>query len=247
MRLEEKIAIVTGAASGIGRATATRFTEEGAKVVVADIDESGGQTVVQDLTEAGGQAHFIRTDVDREEDLQQMIEFAVGTYGGLDVLHNNAYWTEATTTEDTTLDNWHRTLDVTLRAVFLGAKLAIPHLRARRGGVILNTASVQSIVGFPRFAVYQAAKGGVMSLTRAMALELAPDKIRVISILPGAIDTPAVAIDDKGTLDLLIEKIPLGRMGTSEEIANTAVFLCSDEAPYITGTGILVDGGYAAQ
>ncbi len=125
--------------------------------------------------------------------------------------------------------------------------MALPHLRVRGGGVILNTASLQSVVGFPSFAAYQAAKGGVMALTRAMALELAPDNIRVMSILPGAIDTPSVGLDDPSAIDAVIENIPLGRLGKPVEIANTAVFLVSDEAPYITGTGLLVDGGYTAQ
>jgi NAD(P)-dependent dehydrogenase (short-subunit alcohol dehydrogenase family) len=244
MRLDGKVAIITGAASGIGRATAIRFAQAGAQVVVADINEAGGQACVEQITADGGQASFVETDVGREADLQRMIHFAVSTYGGLDILHNNAYWTDARLAVDTTLDNWHKTLDVTLRAVFLGSQLAIPHMRVRGGGVILNTASVQSIVGVRGFAAYQAAKGGVLSLTRALALELAPDNIRVVAILPGAIDTPAVAISDEQPIDDLIAAIPMGRLGRPEEIASTALFLASDEASYITGTGIIVDGGF---
>ncbi|MDQ4076113.1 MAG: SDR family oxidoreductase [Chloroflexota bacterium] len=242
MRLAGKVAIITGAASGIGRATAKRFAEEGARVVVADINEVGGQEVVQEIREEGSEASFIRTDVGSEADLQRMIDFAVEQYRGLDILHNNAYWTDAKRTLDTTLENWHRTLDVCLRAAFLASKFAIPHMRARNGGVILNTASIHSIVGVPGYAAYQAAKGGLMSFTRALSLEVAPD-IRVVAILPGAIDTPAVGIGEPQVLDELIASIPLGRMGTPEEIANTALFLASDEASYITGTGVVVDGG----
>ena len=243
MRLQGKVAIVTGAASGIGLATAIRFAQEGAQVVVADINVDGGESCVTEITSQGGEAIFARIDVSREEDLNDMIETAVSTYGGLDIVYNNAYWTDAQLAMDTTLDNWHRTLDVTLRPIFLTSKLAVPHLRERGGGVIISTASVQSIVGVPGYAAYQAAKGGVMALTRALASELVPD-IRVVAILPGAIDTPAVAISDEQPIDDLIATIPMGRLGRPEEIANTAVFLASDEASYITGTGIVVDGGY---
>lgn len=243
MRLAGKVAIITGAASGIGRATAIRFAQEGAQIVAADINHAGGQATVKQIKNDGGQATFIATDVSQEADLQRMIELAITTYGGLDILHNNAYWTEAKIALETTLENWQRTLDVTLRSVFLASKLAIPHLRARGGGVILNTASVHSIVGVQSYAAYQAAKGGVLSLTRALALELAPE-IRVVAIMPGAIDTPALAINDKSSIPALIASIPLKRLGRPEEIANLALFLASDEASYITGTGIVADGGY---
>lgn len=244
MRLQDKIAIITGAASGIGRATAVRFAQEGAKVLVADINEQGGQETVARVKAAGGEATFVKTDVGNETDIQHMIETAVQTYGGLDVLYNNAYWTSAQYAEATTTENWNRTLDVTLRPVFLGAKYAIPHLRARGGGVILNTASVHSVVGLPGYAAYQAAKGGVLSLTRGLALELVKDNIRVVAILPGAIDTPAVRISPDISVAELEATIPMMRLGKPEEIANTALFLASDEASYITGTGVLVDGGY---
>jgi len=244
MRLAGKVAIITGAASGIGRATASRFAQEGAQIVVADINQVGGQATVEQIKRKGGQATFIATDVSQEADLQRMIELAVTTYGGLDILHNNAYWTEAKIALETTLENWQRTLDVTLRSVFLASKLAVPHLRTRGGGVILNTASVQSIVGVRSYAAYQAAKGGVLSLTRALALELAPD-IRVVAILPGAIDTPALAINDKSSIPTLTASIPMKRLGRPEEIANLALFLASDEASYITGTGVIADGGYS--
>lgn len=247
MRLEGKVAIITGAASGIGRATAIRFAEEGASVIIADINDQGGQAVEQEIRDAGGEGTFVHTDVGSEEDLRTMVQAAVDTYGGLDVLHNNAYWTDAKPLDDTTVENWQRTLDVTLRPAFLATQLAIPHLRARGGGVVLNTGSIQSVVGFTSFISYQAAKGGILSLTRALALELAEDNIRVIAILPGATNTPAVGIDDPDSVDELIAKIPMGRLAEPHELANTAVFLASDEAPYITGTSILVDGGYGAQ
>src|SRR5690606_38762946 len=151
-----KVALITGAASGIGRATALRFAEEGAKVVVADVNRDGGEATVASILATGGEAVFVPTDVAADADLQKAIDMAVQGFGGLDILHNNAYWTEARTALETTTENWHKTLDVTLRAVMVGANLATPHLRAR-GGVILNTASIHSIVGFPAYAAYQAA------------------------------------------------------------------------------------------
>jgi len=244
MRLANKVAIITGAASGIGRATAIRFAREGCQVVVADINQNEGEACVEQIKAGGGEASFILTDVGLEADLQNMINFGVSTYGGLDILHSNAYWADAKLAIDTTVENWQRTLDVTLRPTWLATKLAIPHLQVRGGGVVLNTASVQSIVGAPGFTAYQAAKGGVLSLTRALALELAPD-IRVVAILPGAIETAALAMSEEQNVDDLLKAIPLGRIGQPEEIANIALFLASDEASYITGTGVVVDGGYA--
>lgn len=245
MRLPNKVAIITGAASGIGRATAIRFAQEGAKVVVADINEAGGNGCVAHIVAGGGQAAFVQTDVSQEADLKRMLDFASATYGGLDILYNNAYWTDAKTIVETTNEGWQRTLDVTLRPIFWGSKFAIPHLRSGGGGVILNTASVQSIRGFPGYFSYQAAKGGVMALTRALAVELAPD-IRVAAILPGAINTPALAISEEQSVAALLETIPMKRIGQPEEIANMALFLASDEASYITGAGFVVDGGLTA-
>lgn len=245
MRLAGKVALITGAASGIGRATALRFAQEGAKVVAADIDRGGGEATVASILATDGEAVFVPTDVAQEEDLQKAIEMAVSGFGGLDILYNNAYWTDARTALETTAENWQKTIDVTLRAVMVGSNLATPHLR-ERGGVILNTASIHSIVGFPGYAAYQAAKGGVLALTRALALELAPD-IRVVAILPGAIDTPAMRISGDLDIDELVKDVPLGRVGKPEEIANTALFLASDEASYITGAGFVVDGGFTTK
>lgn len=247
MKLQGKVAIITGAASGIGRAAALRFAAEGAAVVGADINETGGRQTVTMVEAAGGRAAFIRTDVGVEADLERLVAFALETYGGLDVYYNNAYWTEARTGLETTIDNWQRTLDVTLRPAWLGSKLCIPHLRQRGGGVILFTASVHSIVGLAGYAAYQAAKGGMLSLTRALALEHAEENIRVVAILPGAIDTPAVRISEDTPVDGLLADIPMKRLGKPEEIASVAAFLASEDASYITGTGIVVDGGYTTR
>ncbi|MCY4539081.1 MAG: SDR family NAD(P)-dependent oxidoreductase [Chloroflexi bacterium] len=246
MRLAGRVAVITGAASGIGRATALRFAREGAHVVIADIDVPGGKDCAGEIQSSGGQARFVEVDVSRESDLIRMIDCAVTTFGGLDILHNNAFWARGATALETTADDWQRTLDVTLRPVWQASKLAIPQLLKSKAGVILNTASVHSIVGLTGSAAYQASKGGVLSLTRALSLELAPH-IRVVAILPGTIDTPANRDVPAEVHEAFLQNVPLARRGQPEEIASVAAFLASDDAGYITGTGIVVDGGYTTR
>lgn len=243
MRLEGRVAIITGAASGIGRATALRFAQEGAKVVIADIDISRGKDCAEEIRSSGGEARFVEADVSLESDLIRMIDCAATAYGGLDILHNNAFWARGATALETTADDWQRTIDVTLRPVWQASKLAIPLLLKSKAGVIVNTASVHSIVGLTGSAAYQASKGGVLSLTRALSLELAP-RIRVVAILPGTIDTPANEQVPEDVHEAFLQKVPLARRGQPEEIASVAAFLASDDAGYITGAGIVVDGGY---
>ena len=245
-RLTDRVAIITGAASGIGRATALRFAAEGAAVVIADVNRAAGNSCADEISAEGGSAIFVETDVSRERDLQRMIDAALQTYGGLDILYNNAFWNEPGAAVDVTDDGWDRTLAVTLRAVWKGSKLAIPHLLKSEAGVILITASVHSIVGFAGSAAYQAAKGGVLSLTRALALELAP-QVRVVAILPGSIETPALQAVPAGVNEAFLRQVPMGRIGQPEEIASVAAFLASDDASYITGSGIVVDGGYTTR
>ena len=246
MRLRDRVAIITGAASGIGRATALRFASEGAAVVIADINRVGGRSCAEEISASGGQAMFVETDVREERDLRRLVEAAVATYGSLDILHNNAFWNAPGAARDITAAEWQSTLAVTLTAVWQGSKLAIPHLLESGRGVIINTASVHSIVGLAGSAAYQAAKGGVLSLTRALSLELAP-KVRVVAILPGAIETPATKDVPADAHADFVNQVPLGRMGQPAEIAALAAFLASDEAGYITGTGIVADGGYTTR
>ena len=246
MRLKGRVAIITGAASGIGRATAQRFASDGAAVVIADINRAGGEACAREISAAGGQAIFVEADVSREGDLRAMIDAAVQTYGRLDILHNNAFRNVAGGAADISAQDWQATLDVTLTAVWRASKLAIPHLLKSPAGVILNTASVHSIVGLIGSAAYQAAKGGVLSLTRALALELAPT-VRVVAILPGSISTPATQSVPADQHQHFVSQVPLARMGQPQEIADVAAFLVSDEASYITGTGIVVDGGYTTR
>ncbi len=246
LRLKDRVAIITGGASGIGRATAMRFASEGACVVIADVDAAGGAECAEEIRAAGSEARFVEADISQEDDLIRTIDCAVTAYGGLDILHNNAFWARGATALTATADDWQRTIDVTLRPVWLASKLAIPHLMNSKAGVILNTASVHSIVGLTGSIAYQAAKGGVLSLTRALSLELAP-QIRVIAILPGTINTPANKNVPAEVHEAFLQKVPLARRGQPEEIASVAAFLASDDASYITGTGIVVDGGYTTQ
>ncbi len=246
MRLQSRVAIITGAASGIGRATAQRFASDGAAVVIADINRASGEACAREISADGGRALFVEADVSREGDLHAMIDAAVQTYGRLDILHNNAFRNVAGAAAYISAQDWQATLDVTLTAVWQASKLAIPHLLKSPAGVILNTASVHSIVGLTGSAAYQAAKGGVLSLTRALALELAPT-VRVVAILPGAISTPATQSVPADEHRHFVSQVPLARMGQPEEIADVAAFLASDEASYITGTGIVVDGGYTTR
>ena len=242
-RLKGRVAIITGGASGIGEATVQRFAEEGASVVIADINAENGARVADAIVASGGKARFIETDVSREADLKAMVECAVVAFGGLDILHNNAFWAASGSALAISEADWQRTQDVTLKPIWQASKLAIPHLRRSEAGVILNTASVHSIVGLKDSAAYQAAKGGVMALTRALAVELAP-AIRVAAILPGTIDTPANREVPDEVNAAFLRDVPLARQGNSREIASVAAFLASDDASYITGAGIVVDGGY---
>ncbi len=246
MKLAGRTAIITGAASGIGKATAMRFAAEGARVVIADINAEAGQACASAINAEGRQAIFIETDVSKSSDLQKLIDSSLQTFGSLHILHNNAFWNEAATALEAREAAWQRALDVNLSAVWRASKLAIPHLRASGVGVILNTASIHSIVGLAGSAAYQASKGGLLSLTRALSLELAPD-IRVNAILPGAIDTPATQQTPAAEHAKFLSQVPLGRAGKPEEIASVAAFLASDEASYITGAAIVVDGGYTTR
>jgi NAD(P)-dependent dehydrogenase (short-subunit alcohol dehydrogenase family) len=251
MKLEDKVAVITGAGSGIGRATALLFAQEGAKVVVADYSVEGGEETVRQVKEKGGEAIFIKTDVSQAADTQRMVKTAIDKYGRLDILYNNA-GIEGTLvpTESVSEVDWDRVLSVNLKGVFLGSKYAIPQMLKQGGGVIISTASIAGLVAVTDMPAYCASKGGVVLLTKAMALEYAKKNIRVNCICPGAIRTPM--FDRLTGLQSEAEKLfcegePIGRCGQPEEVAQAALYLASDQSSFVTGTALIVDGGWTAE
>jgi NAD(P)-dependent dehydrogenase (short-subunit alcohol dehydrogenase family) len=250
-RLDGKVAVITGAASGIGAVTAQRFCKEGAAVVIADLNESGGAEVVEACKAAGGRAAFQRVDVCDEEQVRAAMERAVSDFGRLDIIFNNAGLGGAVGAIETlSVEDWDKTLAVLLRGVFLGIKHAVPRMRAGGGGSIISTASVAGIRGGAGPHPYSAAKAAVINLTRSVALELAKDLIRVNCICPGGIHTPLLANRFPGGAEnltpLLAMLQPIPRAGFPEDIAAMATFLASDESSFVTGTAMVVDGGFTA-
>jgi NAD(P)-dependent dehydrogenase (short-subunit alcohol dehydrogenase family) len=249
-RFEGKVVLVTGGSSGIGRAAALAFANEGARVVVADVTTAGEETVAQ-IHARAGDAIFVRADVSSASDVADMVRTAVRQYGGLDAAFNNAgIEGKMAPTVDCTEENFDRTIAVNLKGIFLCMKHELPEMLKRGGGAIVNDASVAALVGFPGLPAYCASKGGVVQLTRTVALELARSGIRVNAVCPGVIHTPMI--------DRVTEKVPsveaefialepVGRMGRPEEVAAAVLYLCSDEASFVTGIAMPVDGGFVAR
>jgi len=250
-QFEGKVALVTGAASGIGRASALAFARAGAKTVVADVVVEGGEETVRMIKAAGGDALFVRTDVSKAAEVETLIQQVVETYGRLDYAHNNAgIEGEGAPTADCTEENWDRIININLKGVWLCMKYAIPQMLKHGGGAIVNTASVAGLVGVPGGSAYSAAKGGVVQLTRTVALEYATAGIRVNAVCPGAIRTPMVEriVANRPEVEAVIIALePIGRLGKPEEIAEAVVWLCSDAASFVTGVPLPVDGGWVAQ
>jgi NAD(P)-dependent dehydrogenase (short-subunit alcohol dehydrogenase family) len=253
-RVEGKVALVTGAASGLGAAAARRLAAEGASVMLTDIAPDAGRAVVDEIEGAGGRAEFSRHDVTSEEDWARVVAATVERFGRLTVLVNNAGVADVSQ-ELMTHDyaTWRRTLSVNLDGVFLGLRHAGPAISAAGGGSVINMSSIMGKVAFPGAAAYCASKGGVALLTKAAALEWAPLGIRVNSVHPGFIETPMVShvLDQLGnaneTRTLVISKHALGRLGLPREIGDAVLFLASDESSFMTGSELVVDGGYTAQ
>ena len=246
-KLEKKVAVITGAASGIGRATAIRFAGEGAALVIADMNREGGEAAVRDCKENGGSAVFQLADVSSEEDIEGAVARAVKEFGRLDVIYNNAGLGGAVgPLEKTSAENWDRTFSILLRAVFLGIKHAVPEMRKTGGGSIVSTASIAGIRGAAGLHAYCAAKAGVISLTRSAAIEFAKDKIRVNCICPGLIATPLtynrLPGGEQTATQLFAAFQPWPRAGRPEDIAAMALFLASDDSEFVSGQAMVVDG-----
>ncbi len=247
-----KVALVTGAGSGIGRASAQKFAQEGAKVIVSDIIEQGGQETVRLIREAGGEATFIKVDVARASDVEALIRSTVDTYGRLDCAHNNAGIEGATALiADYSEADFDRLIGINLKGVWLCMKYeVIQFLKQGRGGAIVNTSSAAGLVGFPGVTPYVASKHAVAGITKTVALEYAKSGIRINAVCPGVIDTPMIqrliSSNPQGR-EALLQTEPVGRFGTPQEVANAIAWLCSDEASFVTGVPVPIDGGMVAQ
>lgn len=247
MRLTGKTALITGAASGIGAATAELFAAEGANVVIADIDRAHGKATADRIKAFGGTATFVHTDLRNESQIVAMIGAAYAQYGRLDILHNNAACFEADLpVAETTLAQWEKVIDINLRAIFLACRTAIPRMVAQDGGVIINTASVLGVVGTASFAPYMSSKGGIIQLTRSIAIDYGRKGIRANALCPGMTATPTAEplLNDPAEHQALVDKTVLGRVAEPREIAAAALFLASDDASYVTGSCLFVDGGW---
>jgi NAD(P)-dependent dehydrogenase (short-subunit alcohol dehydrogenase family) len=248
MRLSGKVSIVTGAASGIGRAIALLFAAEGAKVCVADINEISGTETVSLIKQKGRDAIFCRVDVSSNSDVGSMVSNTVKAYGRIDVLVNNAAHMDERdlkTVVETSEDQWDRSIDVSLKGVFLCSKHAIPEMITIGGGSIINMASVGGLVGFAAYSAYCSAKGGVIQLTKSLAIDYGKDNIRVNAICPGPIDTASSPeAQDEKLHQWQRDMTVLGRTGTPEEVATCALFLASDDSSFVTGSNLIVDGGW---
>jgi len=253
VKLEGRVAVITGAASGIGRATAILFAAEGAAVLAADVQDDAGAQTVATIRAAAGRAEFVHADVSRSEDVRRMLGVAVDRFGRLDVLFNNAGVAVFKGVVETDEAEWDHVLGVNLRGAYLGIKYAAAEMRRQGGGAIINTASVHGMRTTAGIAAYAASKHGVIGLTRAAALDLAPHNIRVNCIQPGAIETPIMRAnlravgDEEDEFRKISAAEPMGRVGTAQEIARMALFLASDDASFITGAAFAVDGGLLAK
>lgn len=250
-RLEDKVALVTGGSSGIGRASAQTFAREGAKVIVSDIDSAGGEETVKMIKNSGGEAVFVKADVSNATDVTALINKAVKTYGQLDCAHNNAGIAGLTAnTTECTEENWDQVININLKGVWLCMKSEIPQMIKRGGGVIVNTASMLGLVGVEGRPAYVASKHGVVGLTQSAAIEYAKANVRVNAVCPGVIRTPLIErriAEDSWWEGVRLAEHPIGRFGAPVEIAEAVVWLCSDAASFVTGLAMTVDGGYTAK
>ncbi len=250
-QLDGKVALITGAGSGIGRASALAFAREGAKVAVADIVVEGGEETVRMVKEAGGEAFFIKVDVSNAADVEAMVNTVVDTYGRIDCAYNNAgIEGRLASTDEYPEDVFDKVIDINLTGVWLCMKYELPHMLKQGSGAIVNTASGAGLIGVAGMSAYVASKHGVVGLTKTAALEYAKSGIRVNAVCPGLIQTPMVeriTADQPQLGEALVAAEPVGRTGKPEEIAESVVWMCSDAASFVTGHAMSVDGGYVAQ
>ncbi len=249
MRLRDKVAIVTGGGTGIGRATALLFAREGAKVMLAGRRPEPLAETVREIRATGKEARWMSCDVSKSADVQRLVDNVIGAFGKIDILYNNAavFVGLGKTVIELTEDEWDAVMDVNLKGVFLCCKYVIPHLISNRAGAIINCSSISGHVGQRRQGAYNAAKGGVELLTKCMALDFAPYGIRVNAVCPGWVEIDLNREDIRRLGDEIARMHPIGRAGQPEDVAKAVLYLASDESSWVTGTSLLVDGGYTAQ
>jgi NAD(P)-dependent dehydrogenase (short-subunit alcohol dehydrogenase family) len=250
-RLDGKVALITGAASGMGRIASKVFAREGARVVLADVVDDAAEATVEEIGRDGGNAAYVHADVSNQDDAERMIRFAGDRFGGLSVLYNNAgiFPADDGSVVETPTETWDRVMAINLKGVFLGCKYGIPAMLESGGGSIVNVASFVALMGAATAQVaYTASKGGVLAMTREIAVEFARKGIRANALCPGPIDTPLLKelMADPARRERRLVHIPLGRLGQAEEIVNAALFLASNESSYMTGAAFVVDGGITA-
>ena len=249
MRLEGKVALISGGARGQGAVEARLFASEGAKVVIGDILDDLGRQVEAEIAEAGGDITYVHLDVTSESDWEDAVRAAVDGYGKLDILVNNAGILIRASVEDTTVEDWDRIMDINAKGVFLGTRAAIPAMRDAGGGSIINISSVAGLQGSPQSAAYSSTKGAVRILTKSTAVQYAKENIRCNSVHPGIIytDMTSDSLDTEEGQRNWMSRVPLRRLGQSEDVANGVLFLASDESSYMTGSELVIDGGITAQ
>ncbi len=251
MRLEGKVALITGGASGMGKIASTLFASEGAKVVLTDVQDEAGEATAKEIRDGGGEARYVHADVSKASDAEAMVRAAVEAFGGLTILYNNAgiFASDDDSVTNTSEDVWQRTIDINLKGVFLCCKFGVPAMIDSGGGSIINVASFVAWMGAaaPQIA-YTASKGGVLSMTREIAVEFARKGIRCNALCPGPIDTPLLdeLLADPARRQRRLVHIPMGRFGEAGELAKAALFLASDDSSYMTGASLIVDGGITA-
>jgi NAD(P)-dependent dehydrogenase (short-subunit alcohol dehydrogenase family) len=253
MRLRDQVGVITGSGSGIGQETALRFAEEGARVVVVDVDRAGGEKTISTIKEKGGESLFVSADISKEEEVKRVVEETRKVFGTIDILVNNAAVFVLKGLE-ATVEEWQRSLSVNVIGTALCSKYAVEEMKKRRRGAIVNLGSISSFVAQPEFITYSATKAAIVQMTRSMAMDLAPFNIRVNCVCPGSILTPiSYSVVEQAGITLeefLAQQAPLhllNRVGQPREVANAILFLASEEASFITGTHLMVDGGYTAK